>query len=148
MMRIPLDFVGDSIVLQGFLRAESYRIPYKKVMFVVDTGSPKTFISERDALAFQLPFSALSFKQFIRLGGSKYELLGGKHAEVYFRDDDGKPFKFDYDLTVARTTKKTQDGIAESRSCPSILGTDFLIQHRLGLVFRPAKAEYYLEMDD
>jgi len=147
-MKVPLQFINGAIILPGVITSTNYRIGFHKVYFIVDTGSPKTFISEKDALAFQLPLSTLKFKEHIRLGGSKYEILGGKRVKFYFKTDDGKPITFDFDLTVAKTTKKTQEGIQESRSCPSILGTDFLIKNDLGLHFYPSKSIYYLERKD
>jgi hypothetical protein len=147
-MKISLQFINGAIVLAGVVSSATYRIGFRKIYFVVDTGSPKTFISEKDALAFQLALSALRFKEHIRLGGSKYEILSGKEVKLYFKTDDGKPVSFGFDLAVARTTKKSQEGIHESRSCPSIIGTDFLIKNDLGLYFYPSKSIYYLEKKD
>jgi len=147
-MKIPLQYINGTIFLSALLRAQSYRVLFKGFAFVVDTGSPKTFISEKEALQFQIPTRALSFKEYIRLGGSKFEILTGKKGELYFKTDDGRSKKYDFSVVVVKTTRTTREGIQESRSCPSILGTDFLTQHNLGLVFRPAQGVYYLEGED
>lgn len=144
-MKFPLEFIGGSIFLPGIVSSSNYRLGFSKLSFIIDTGSPTTFISEKDALSLQIPFKALRFKEHMRLGGSKYELLSGKRIKIYFKTDESKLTSFDFDLIVAKTTKKTHIGIQEARSCPSIIGTDFLIQNNLGLIFWPSKGIYYLE---
>lgn len=135
-------------MLSGVVTSHNYRIGFRKIPFIIDTGSPKTFISEKDILTFQIPPTALKFKEHIRLGGSKYEVLTGKPIKIYFKTDDGKSKDFSLDLTLAKTTKTTEEAIRESRSLPSIIGTDFLIQNNLGLYFYPSKSTYYLEQTE
>lgn len=147
-MRLPLEFIRGSIFLQGIISSSDYRIGLSRISFIVDTGSPTTFISEKDALALQIPFRALRFKEHMKLGGAKYELLSGKKVKLYFKTDEPKSISFDFNLTIAKTTKTTQEGIQEARSCPSIIGTDFLIQNKLGLVFWPSKEIFHLEKED
>lgn len=146
-MKFPLKFVNGSLILSGVLTSASYRVGFKRIIFVVDTGSPKTFISEKDALTLQIPMNTLKFLEHMRLGGSKYELLTGKPIKLYFKTDDEKSKDFDLDITIAKTTKTSQEGIQEAMSCPSIIGTDFLIKNGLSLIFRPSKDVFYLEKE-
>lgn len=147
-MKIPLQFINGTLILPALIRSPSYRIGFKKLSFIIDTGSPKTFISEKDALIFQIPFNALKFKEHIKLGGSKYELLSGKNVKLCFKTEEEKLIDFNFSLTVSRTTKSTKEGILESRSCPSIIGTDFLAQNDLSLYFQPSKGVYYIEKEN
>jgi phosphorylcholine metabolism protein LicD len=144
-MKIPLQFVQGKIILPAVITSSNYRFGFRKISFLIDTGSPKTFISEKDAMVLQIPMKSLKFSEFIKLGGSKYEMLNGKPVKIYFKNDEGKSKVFDFSLTIAKTTKKTKEAINESRACPSIIGTDFLTQHDLSLFFRPAKSTCYLE---
>ena len=146
-MRIPLKFIDGRIVVTPSISAESYRIRYKPVSFIVDTGSSKSFMSHGDALRLQIPISSLSHTEPLRMGGSRYELLQTKPFLFHFKTEEIKlyPIKTSK-FFVALGTKKTEEAITESQNFPSILGTDFLMTNKLYLHFDPHNNEMYLSI--
>jgi len=137
---------GPKPVLLATVRVKALHV-YGAVLFVVDTGSPQSAICEKDSLRLQVPFNRIH--KSIRvwgIGGSSVEAKPMKNAIITFRDDNNKlVHKTIKELYACRTTKRNRAAIGKSRSLPSILGVDFLEEHRFKLVFDPVNLNAYLE---
>lgn len=144
MIKIPLKFINGQIIVNMIIASSVYRIGFQRIPFVFDTGSPESFLSERDALKLKLPLSQLSIGKIVNLASSKYNLLKTRQFSFYIKTQEEKSHKIDYEnFLIAKTTKKKQENIAESQHLPSILGVDFLLRNNLILYFDPGKNEAY-----
>ena len=150
MIKIPLKFINNQIILPAIVSFPNYRVRYKPVQFIIDTGSSRSFLSEGDALRLQIPINRLSEDETImRMGGSKYYLVKTKEFEMLLKDENnsGKTINLP-SFAISRGTKKTQEAILESQNFPSIIGTDFFVLNNLKLHFSPNSKEIYLGMED
>ena len=149
-MRIPLRVEiiagGPKPVLYVTIRIPQFHV-YGSIRFIVDTGSPKSVISEKDSLVLQIPFKRI--KRTIPvygIGGSSVEAHPIKKAVLTFRNEQGKlEHRTLPEIYACRTAKRTKAVIMRSRKLPSILGVDFLIGNHLKLVFDPVNSIAYLE---
>lgn len=117
MIKIPLKFINDQITLGALIDLPNHRIRYKRILFILDTGSQKSFLSEGDALRVNFPFSSLSNPELIRMGGAKYNLFPIKPVSIIFKTDQDKSHKIELgDFSIARSTKRTEDAKIESEN--------------------------------
>ncbi len=147
-MRIPLKFVAGQLILNSVVTSPAYRIGFKKIIFVIDTGSSRSFFSEGEAFKFSLPINSLPKLENMRMGGSPYELFKTKGFTFHFKIEDNKTYslKLDY-FAVSKTTRKTGKAQTESQNFPSIIGTDFFVQNNMALHFNPNnESDNYIEI--
>ncbi len=114
---------------------------------VIDSGSPFTTISTRDALSFGLPIKHWQSGELTRLAGNKfykYEL----EADAGFRTADDKPFRCRHKFRVLIPTTIDEATLREVQPIPSLIGTDFLEDNNLTFVFDPSAESAYLERAD
>ncbi len=114
---------------------------------VVDSGSPFTTISTRDALSFGLPIKHWQSGELTRLAGNrfyKYEL----EADAAFRTADNKTFHCRHNFRVLIPTKIDEATIREVQPIPSLIGTDLLEDNKFAFVFDPSSELAYLERAD
>ena len=148
-MRIPLRIVTGSVNLNVIIYSQYYHIGLAQISFVVDTGSNETFISEGDALRFNIPINKLPFEKHVSMAGSKFELLKAKSLILYIKKDDNKTEKISLDhFYVARGTKKDEKNRNLALAFPSIMGLDFLENNKFSLVVTPHKNLAYLEKEE
>lgn len=113
--------------------------------WLVDTGSPWTVVSPKDAQLLNIPVSKLpkaTETPNIFLCGSKFErhMLGDVTLGVI--DADGKGTKISFPkITVLGSTHNSDIAM----HMPSILGCDFLTFHKFTLHFNPSNNEGYIE---
>ncbi len=148
-MRIPLRIVTGGVYLSAILSSPTYHIGLAQINFVVDTGSNETFISEGDALRFNIPINRLPFEKHILMAGSTFELLKARSLILYIKKDDNKTEKISLDpFYIARGTKKDEKSRNLALAFPSILGLDFLEKNKFSLVVTPHKNLAYLEKEN
>jgi hypothetical protein len=144
-MKIPLNISQGLISVLASVRIRELRV-YGIVKFFVDTGSPKTFIGEQDALKLQIRFSRINFTERARMGGTSISIGEIKDdVHLYFKTEKEsihvQPVKF-Y-VSKGMWTKK---GIVSPN--PSILGYDFLFENKFALYYSPSENKAYLERKD
>lgn len=145
-MKIPLRITDIGIELPSVISSPQYRLGFVRTSFIVDTGSPQTFISEGDALRLNLPLNKLKFREHMRMAGSVFEVLEMRNVGLYVKTDEERSEKIELPyIGVARGTKKDSKSIQIAQSFPNILGIDFLKQNKLALYFNPSKNIAYLE---
>ena len=145
MTKIPLRFTQGRIIADVMLDTEAYRIRYKPIKFMIDTGSSRSFLSEKDAYNIKMPLGGLHQEEAIKMGGSKYELCKTKKVTLIFRTEENQIHKVTMpSFTVSRSTKKSEEARQESYGIPSIIGTDFFIANKMFLHFDPSESNIYL----
>jgi len=149
-MKIPIKFDKNfQLKVSVNISSPSYKIGIKPILFLIDTGSPKSFFSEGDALRLALPLNSMADQEVVTMVGSKYNLLKTKQFKFYFRTVGDKLHIIELNnFFITKTTKKTQEGKLESQNIPSILGTDFFVLNNLKLHFDPNKEDNYIEVSN
>ncbi|MDG6991536.1 MAG: hypothetical protein JRM99_09015 [Nitrososphaerota archaeon] len=147
-MRIPLtvgNFYSDRKVVFAnfFLRIPSMRVAHA-LSAVVDSGSPFTSISTRDALAFGIPIKTLDKETVTRLAGFTFYGKNVKGA-LNFRDEANNVVKFEHDVRILVPTKLDSATIAQVQDIPSLVGTDLMEDERLTFTYNPSALSAYFE---
>lgn len=140
--RIPLKMSNGLIHVIALVRIPSLRV-YGIVKFFVDTGSPESFIGEQDARRLKVPMKVLNFSKPALMGGTKISLAQTRDITFRFQAAD-KPITMkcpSFHIAKGMWTKK---GIVHSN--PSILGTDFLFENNLQLIFWPSNNVAFLRL--
>ena len=145
-MKIPLKFVDGRLVVNAIIFSPHYHFGASPIIFIVDTGSDATFISESDALTLQISLNALTLIEVFQMAGAKYKLLQGKEGSLYFKTEENKSLRIEIQtIPLAKSTSKKEQ---HDSGFPSILGTDFLIKNNISLYFNPKKNLMYLEKEE
>lgn len=150
-MRIPLAVENLYVERKGvfatfFIQIPSMRVA-RAISGVVDTGSPFTSISPRDALAFGLPIRNWGKGDIVFLAGFKF-YAHSLEATLSFKDTDAKLVKFRCGVTVLVPTKIDRGTLEQMQDIPSLIGTDFMEDQGLTLVFDPHSLRAYFEKAD
>ena len=147
-MKIPLELYKVSSRLQTRLRA-SASIRFKDrpaigVTFIIDTGSPITFVDEFVSSKVRIYTKNLRFDHDALMGGTKIAMYNAGDVIVDFIDSEGTLAKLSFkDMIVAKTEWTRKEAIY---SGVSIIGLDFLSQVGAKLVVDPGKNVAYLEI--
>ncbi len=143
-MKIPLNIEKSGFVtVFATLRSQRLRL-FRTVKFIVDTGSPKTFISEIEATLMNVPMSKLNFAEQALLAGTKIELAPIEDVMLSF-NVGGEIKTFRTKIYVARSMRTGKHSL---QSGNSLIGSDFLESTGLALYFNPSKKIAYLELED
>lgn len=145
-MKIPLQIANGLISTIATIRAPRYHVNPKPIKFYVDTGSPETFLSERDALTLNIPFLKLSFSKHTRIGGTTFETLKMEDVTLYFKDEENKSEIIKLpSIQIIKGSKQNEEERMKALSIPSLLGTDFLLSNNFALYFHPSMNIAFLE---
>ncbi|MFH1590953.1 MAG: hypothetical protein ABIC95_03415 [archaeon] len=155
-VRLPLIISENRLILSSFVSCDRLRIRKQYVEFVVDTGSPYSFISYGDALKFQIPLSQYTKSEALQFGGSTYNRVQLPHLDLYVFKEGWKAaeelseeylLRMNIEINALKTTKKGKEKERLAQMMPSIIGMDFLEKHKMGLFVNPSEKIAYLEMD-
>jgi hypothetical protein len=149
-LRIPLT-VGNfysnrkMVFANFFLRIPSMRVAHA-LSAVVDSGSPFTSISTRDALAFGIPIKTLDKDQITRLAGFTFY---GKNVRstLLFKDEAKNVVKFEHEIRILVPTKLDSATINQVQDIPSLVGTDLMEDAKLTFVYNPSELLAYFEQN-
>ena len=134
--RIPLQIVGDRLILTAVVECPSLRIHKQIMEFVVDTGSPDSYLSNKDVMKLQIPVRNRSVKGIVDFGGSRFQQVELPKFNMYLLKEDiqNKSYiELKISLLALKTTKISEEKIQVAYSLPSILGLDFLKEQKLSL---------------
>lgn len=141
-MKIPLDFnkEGNRISVIANVTFSNHVIP---VVFIVDTGSPETFIDEFVASKFRIMTKNLKFSNSMLMGGTKVDLFNLGEVVINFRGENKNLVRVkSKNLKVSQTSWTKQGTIYSSTS---ILGMNFLLENKFSLFVNPDKREGFIE---
>ena len=136
-MKIPIDFSPnkDRISLICSVRFAPKNLPLP-IKFVVDTGSPETFIDEIDLLRFRIQAQSYPYSNDMLMAGTKVALHKIGKSAIGFRDASNNLQNMTFDsLKVARTAWTRKGAVSAGTS---ILGMNFLISMKMHLFVDPA----------
>ena len=148
MVRIPLVFSGDQIVLVCAIECKSLRIHKRLARFIIDTGSINSFLSTKDVISLQVPVSGVKADDQVDFGGSRFDRVELPKFNIYvFKEDknSNEYITLKIKISALRSNKKSKEKIQIAESLPSILGMDFLKEQRLALYVNPAEKISYME---
>lgn len=131
-MKIPLDFTPqkDRISIIGIVRLPPKNLPLP-IKFVVDTGSPETFIDEIDLLRFRISAEQYPYSNDMLMGGTKVALHKLGKVNLNFRDSENNLHIVSFnDLKISRSLWTRQNALATGTS---IIGMNFLFDTKLHL---------------
>lgn len=96
----------------------------RKVSFLIDTGTPRTIISERDALKLGLTFGSLEKleEELLGLGGFS-ETFRLPHVTMLFASEDGGHTERLGEIIVHREKELPEE---IKKQIPSLLGRDLI----------------------
>lgn len=130
-MCIPLEFDSERerLYLSAGIKFEGR--PLFLVMFVVDTGSPVTFIDEFDSAKARIFTKNLDYDHDALLSGTRMGMYRfGKRVEMRFRAEDGGFADFNFGrIMVAKTEWRRKEA---SYTPTSVLGLDFIKDIKMG----------------
>jgi hypothetical protein len=139
MPRIPCEVINlFSEALMPFVSVSiaSKSPPVRcRALALIDTGSPFTGISPKEALKSRIRMKGARGKPF-RLAGRKFGASPLSGATLSFRTEEGKAVTYEFDdMTAFIPTKTDTETLKEVQSIPTIIGTDFLETFGLVLHF-------------
>ena len=132
---------GDEIFVRATIKigADGKLLP---VIFIVDTGSNKTFISDTDASRIRIFTKNLEIEGPILMGGTKVNLYKLGKVVMNFRNEKGEIESIEFNNLKVAESAWTRKGVVPI--VVSILGMDFLLENRLHLFVDPSKKEGYI----
>jgi len=113
---------------------------------LIDTGSPFTVLSPVDAMKMRLPIKSMRKGLGVSLAGFRFFKHNLKNASFTFKTADGGAISLQVqNLGVLVQTKINNKVLEDIKPIPSIIGNDFLEEHKLTLFFNPSQKIAYLE---
>ncbi len=95
-----------------------------RVNFILDTGSPETILSYRDALSLQMPFNSLSKGKIFGFAGRKFQGYVYNKLKMVFLSTENKVIEEKMKVSIIKPTSFRN--LEEVDNIPTIIGTDFL----------------------
>lgn len=142
---IPLKIIDDRVILNATLRIHGQHCGLVNIVFIVDTGSPDSFIGTTDMLIKGIkPGKKLYYD---KIAGGKYTIYEVKNVDMYVRNQNNKTIKLKIgDFKGAEPTPSKESAKMGSKwQVPSIIGMDFLLKHKLSLFVAAHVNKAYLE---
>jgi hypothetical protein len=102
--------------------------------FIVDTGSSKTTINDKDAERLEIDYNSLipTSEKYFGVGGTKVESFSLKNCRLLFSDASGNPYVEQLEeVLVMRHIFKSDDDKRMIMGFNSILGLDILRKYRI-----------------
>lgn len=131
--RVPL-IIGDNLHLLTMISCDRLRVRMQKVNFVIDTGSPDSFLSPMDISKLQISLAGKKSTSPVKLGGSQYNAIPLPDFKFYMLKDDKSIFTEEnikiYGLQPVTTSLEK---LQSSQTLPSILGMNFLRNQKFSL---------------
>ena len=149
--RIPLQIIEGRLVVLAAVECPSLRVRRQLIEFVIDTGSPESYIGQKDSTKLQIPVKDRREDGTVAFGGSQYKKIKLPSFTFYLLKQDNQ--KNDYvllevNLHALKTTKTSPHRVQAADASPSILGLDFLIEQKLSLHVILTADMAYLQYED
>lgn len=150
MKRIPLQIVQGRLILTSVIECPRLRIPKQVMEFVIDTGSPDSYISDTDVRKLQISIKDKPVEGEVDFGGSRYKQVALPKMKMYLLKE-GKSrdyFTFNVSLSALKTTKISVKKMQAAQMLPSVLGLNFLKEQNVSLHVILSEDMAYLELEE
>ncbi|MFQ5950450.1 MAG: aspartyl protease family protein [Candidatus Geothermarchaeales archaeon] len=105
---------------------------------IVDTGSPYTVISTKDALRLNIPIKRMRTGGSVGLAGRSFRRPKIRDVTLRFTTDEGKPHIIKLqEMVVLKPTQWNKKVIKEVQDIPSLIGIDFLEEQGFAFHYDP-----------
>ena len=131
--RIALQIIEGRLVLTSVIECKSLRIPLQILDFVIDTGSPNSYLSDKDVKRLHIPIKDRPTLERVDFGGSRFKQVSLPKIHLHLLNENKEDILLSVSLTALKTTKASERNIQIAESLPSILGIDFLKEQALSL---------------
>jgi len=145
--RIPLQIIGRRLILTSVIECKSLRIPRRIMEFTIDTGSPNSYISDKDVRKLQIPIKDKSTLEEVDFGGSRFKQVSLPRITMYILKENRDYLTLDISLSALKTTKSSEQKMQIAQILPSILGLDFLEDQKISLHVILNENIAYLEVE-
>lgn len=132
-LRIPLQVVEGRLILAAVIECKKLRIPRHIIEFVIDTGSPNSYFSDKDTRRLQIPVSDKASSGEVDFGGSSYKQIILPKIAFHLLAEDKTTMELDVSIYALKTTKSSIKKLQVAQALPSILGMEFLKEQKLSL---------------
>ena len=146
--RIPLQIVEGRLVLTSVIECFSLRIRRQIMEFVIDTGSPDSYLSDKEVRRLQIPIKDVPSSGEVDFGGSRFYQISIPKITMYLLKEDKGYHTLNISLSALKTTKMSEQKIQMAQTLPSILGLDFLKEQKISLHVILTENLAYLEFED
>lgn len=146
--RIGLQF--DDLRLQLMAAIEWKGLKQAQLIsFVIDTGSPESFISQAEVEKLQIPTKNRPVEGEIDVGGSRFKKIDIQKITLHLlKEGSSAMLSLSTKLSALKTTKTSEHKKSIAHTLPSILGLDFLMTHNLSLHVFPKEKIAYLQTEE
>lgn len=134
--RIPLQLIEGRLYLTSVIECKSLRVQKQLMDFVVDTGSPDSYFSDKDTTKLQIPTKGRPSAGEVDFGGSRYGQIVLPKFKMYLLKEDKQKkdyINLDLEILALKTTKTSEKKKLIAQQLPSILGVDFLKKSKFSL---------------
>jgi hypothetical protein len=140
---MPLEFDKDHTRLSVTASVRLLKKSPIPIVFIVDTGSPETFIDEFITKDVRVSTDNLDFDHHALLAGTKIGMYRLGSSTISFRTSNDSLQKFEFTkLMLARSLWRRKEAIYAP---VSILGLNFFLETKTSLHVDPANNEAYIE---
>jgi hypothetical protein len=117
--------------------------------FVIDTGSPDSYLSDKDVRKLQISIKEKTSKGEVDFGGSRYKQISLPKITMYLLKEgkNNGHHTLKINLSALRTTKVSEKKVVMAQVLPSILGLDFLKEQKVSLHVILTEKLAYLEFE-
>jgi hypothetical protein len=145
-LKIPVVYNNDKS--RVFIRTTVYlldRAPIP-IEFIIDTGSPITFVDEFSSQKVRVFADNLTFDRELMMTGTKIGFYKLDKAKIHFKGSEGQIIPIEYnDLKVSKSQWNRPGAVYDP---VSILGLDFLNKTNSNLFLDPKRDVGYIEFPD
>ncbi len=141
-MKIPLDFDREDMRLSVISSIIFKNRPAIPVLFVIDTGSPVTFVDEFQSSKVRIYAKNLAFDHDALMGGTKIRMYCGGYVKMGFLDEKDALVNMNCNMMVAETAWTRKEA---TYTASSIIGLDFFLNNKVKLYADLDKNEAYME---
>lgn len=149
--RIPLQIIEGRLILTSVIECKNLRIPKQFMDFVIDTGSPDSYLSDKDVRRLQVPIKDKTSEGEVDLGGSRFKKISLPKITMYLLKENQEKKEhhtLEISLSALKTTKMSEKKIQMAQMLPSLLGLDFLKEQKISLHVILTENLAYLEFED
>lgn len=141
-MKIPLDFDKEEMRVTVIASVKLKGHPALPAPFVVDTGSPVTFIDEFYSSKVRVLTKNLTYDHDALMGGTRIGMYKAEIDDLSFLNDKEDLFRINCKMFVSKT-EWTRKG--KTYTPTSIMGIDLLYENGFRLVLDLAKNQAFME---